>query len=110
MSSTHRAYRLRSVSAGISSLLVSFADVRGPHRQGVHATGCNRRLFLALVSITLRGLVSENVNTLLAVCAIFAAGFPAIVIILQQQLAKRIIHPGPPSVISITSTSDTWLP
>jgi hypothetical protein len=32
-------------------------------------------------------------NTLLAVCAISASGFPIIVIILQKKLAKRKIQP-----------------
>ncbi|WP_144883224.1 MFS transporter [Leclercia adecarboxylata] len=36
------------------------------------------------------GMTPESVNTLLAVCAISAAGFPVIVIILQKKLAERV--------------------
>jgi predicted MFS family arabinose efflux permease len=38
-------------------------------------------------------MASQNINTLLAVCAIFASGFPIIVIILQKKLAKRTFQP-----------------
>ncbi|MEJ5078246.1 MFS transporter [Erwinia sp. MYb535] len=39
------------------------------------------------------GMAPQNLNTLLAVCAISASGFPIIVIILQKKLAKRKIRP-----------------
>ncbi|CAI0977297.1 MFS transporter [Serratia quinivorans] len=38
-------------------------------------------------------MASQNINTLLAVCAISASGFPIIVIILQKKLAKRTFQP-----------------
>ncbi|RKR63924.1 putative MFS family arabinose efflux permease [Yokenella regensburgei] len=38
-------------------------------------------------------IAPQNMNTLLAVCAISASGFPIIVIILQKKLAKRKIQP-----------------
>jgi len=41
------------------------------------------------------GMRSQNVNTLLAVCAISACGFPVIVILLQKKLAKRSLQSGP---------------
>lgn len=41
------------------------------------------------------GMRSQNVNTLLAVCAISACGFPVIVILLQKKLAKRSLPSGP---------------
>ncbi|ROP61701.1 putative MFS family arabinose efflux permease [Enterobacter sp. BIGb0383] len=47
--------------------------------------------FLSAYILPEQGMASENVNTLLALSAISAAGFPAIVIILQKKLAKRII-------------------
>lgn len=40
-------------------------------------------------------MAPQNMNTLLAVCAISASVFPIIVIILQKKLAKRKIQPGP---------------
>ena len=40
-------------------------------------------------------LAPENVNILLAVCAISALIFPVVVLILQKKLAKRMIHPAP---------------
>ncbi|MFS7243293.1 MFS transporter [Serratia proteamaculans] len=40
-------------------------------------------------------MAPQNMNTLLAVCAISASGFPIIVIILQKKLAKRKIQPDP---------------
>ncbi|MFS7179895.1 MFS transporter, partial [Serratia proteamaculans] len=40
-------------------------------------------------------MAPQKMNTLLAVCAISASGFPIIVIILQKKLAKRKIQPDP---------------
>lgn len=39
------------------------------------------------------GMAPQNMNTLLALCAFSAAGFPLLVVILQKKLAKRIIQP-----------------
>jgi len=46
--------------------------------------------FLSSFLLPDHGMTPESVNTLLAVCAISAAGFPVIVIILQKKLAERV--------------------
>jgi len=46
--------------------------------------------FLSSFLIPDQGMAPENINRLLAVCAISAAGFPVIVIILQKKLAARV--------------------
>jgi len=45
--------------------------------------------FLSAFLLPDHGMAPQNVNKLLAVCAISASGFPIIVIILQKKLAKR---------------------
>ncbi|MBV8043566.1 MFS transporter [Pluralibacter sp.] len=50
--------------------------------------------FLSAFLLPDRGMAPQNVNTLLAVCAISASGFPIIVIILQKKLAKRFHLPA----------------
>ncbi|WP_336167709.1 MFS transporter [Acinetobacter sp. 161(2023)] len=45
--------------------------------------------FLSAFLLPAHGMTPQSVNTLLAVCAISAAGFPILVIILQKKLAKR---------------------
>ncbi|RJF57630.1 MFS transporter [Serratia inhibens] len=45
--------------------------------------------FLSAFLLPDHGMTPQNVNKLLAVCAISASGFPIIVIILQKKLAKR---------------------
>ena len=45
--------------------------------------------FLSAFLSPKNAIAPQNVNTLLAVCAISASGFPIIVIILQKKLAKR---------------------
>lgn len=45
--------------------------------------------FLSAFLLPDHGMAPQNVNTLLAICAISASGFPIIVIILQKKLAKR---------------------
>lgn len=49
--------------------------------------------FLSAFLLPEHGMAPQNMNTLLALCAISAAGLPVIVIILQKKLAKRIIEP-----------------
>ncbi|MEJ5177167.1 MFS transporter [Erwinia sp. MYb416] len=49
--------------------------------------------FLSAFLLPDYGMAPQNLNTLLAVCAISASGFPIIVIILQKKLAKRKIRP-----------------
>lgn len=46
--------------------------------------------FLSSFLIPEQGMAPENTNMLLALCAISAAGFPVIVIILQKKLAARV--------------------
>ena len=48
--------------------------------------------FLSAYILPEQGMAPENVNTLLALSAISAAGFPVIVVILQKRLAKRSIQ------------------
>lgn len=50
--------------------------------------------FLSAFLLPAHGITTQNMNTLLAVCAISALGFPIIVIILQKKLAKRTIQPN----------------
>lgn len=50
--------------------------------------------FLSAFLLPEHGIATQNMNTLLAVCAISALGFPIIVIILQKKLAKRTIQPN----------------
>lgn len=50
--------------------------------------------FLSAFLLPEHGIATQNMNTLLAVCAISASGFPIIVIILQKKLAKRTIQPN----------------
>lgn len=45
--------------------------------------------FLSAFLLPDHGMAPQNVNKLLAVCAISASGFPIVVIILQKKLAKR---------------------
>jgi len=49
--------------------------------------------FLSAFLLPEHGMAPQNVNTLLAVCAVSASGFPIIVIILQKKLAKRTAQP-----------------
>ncbi|MBL3521798.1 MFS transporter [Serratia plymuthica] len=46
--------------------------------------------FLSAFLLPDHGIAPQNVNRLLAICAISASGFPIIVIILQKKLAKRV--------------------
>ncbi|MBZ6534075.1 MFS transporter [Acinetobacter seifertii] len=46
--------------------------------------------FLSAFLLPAHGMTPQSVNTLLVVCAISAAGFPILVIILQKKLAKRV--------------------
>ncbi|MEQ1088497.1 MFS transporter [Acinetobacter seifertii] len=46
--------------------------------------------FLSAFLLPAHGMTPQSVNTLLAVCAISAAGFPILIIILQKKLAKRL--------------------
>ena len=46
--------------------------------------------FLSAFLLPAHGMTPQSVNTLLAVCAISAAGFPILIIILQKKLAKRV--------------------
>ncbi|MCH2000498.1 MFS transporter [Acinetobacter seifertii] len=46
--------------------------------------------FLSAFLLPAHGMTPQSVNTLLAVCAISAAGFPILVIILQKKLTKRV--------------------
>ncbi|QNX11099.1 MFS transporter [Acinetobacter seifertii] len=46
--------------------------------------------FLSAFLLPAHGMTPQSVNTLLAVCAISAAGFPILVIVLQKKLAKRV--------------------
>ncbi|WP_151741856.1 MFS transporter [Acinetobacter seifertii] len=46
--------------------------------------------FLSAFLLPAYGMTPQSVNTLLAVCAISAAGFPILIIILQKKLAKRV--------------------
>ena len=49
--------------------------------------------FLSAFLLPNHGMAPQNVNMLLAVCAISALALPIIVIILQKKLAKRKISP-----------------
>ncbi len=49
--------------------------------------------FLSAFLLPDHGMAPQNVNMLLAVCAISASGFPIMVIILQKKLAKRTLQP-----------------
>ncbi|WP_445535146.1 MFS transporter [Acinetobacter sp. G18] len=46
--------------------------------------------FLSAFLLPAHGMTPQSLNTLLAVCAISAAGFPILIIILQKKLAKRV--------------------
>lgn len=46
--------------------------------------------FLSAFLLPAHGMTPQSVNTLLTVCAISAAGFPILIIILQKKLAKRV--------------------
>ncbi|KHO16826.1 MFS transporter [Acinetobacter baumannii] len=46
--------------------------------------------FLSAFLLPAHGMTLQSVNTLLAVCAISAVGFPILIIILQKKLAKRV--------------------
>ncbi|MEN8406397.1 MFS transporter [Acinetobacter seifertii] len=46
--------------------------------------------FLSAFLLPAHGMTPQSVNTLLSVCAISAAGFPILIIILQKKLAKRV--------------------
>lgn len=46
--------------------------------------------FLSAFLLPAHGMTPQSVNTLLVVCAISAAGFPILVIVLQKKLAKRV--------------------
>ncbi|MGK8801422.1 MFS transporter [Acinetobacter seifertii] len=46
--------------------------------------------FLSAFLLPAHGMTPQSVNTLLAVCAISAAGFPILIIILQKKLTKRV--------------------
>lgn len=50
--------------------------------------------FLSAFLLPDHGIATQNMNMLLAICAISALGFPIIVIILQKKLAKRTIQPN----------------
>jgi hypothetical protein len=45
--------------------------------------------FLSAFLLPDHGMAPQNVNKLLMICAISAAGFPILVIIMQKKLAKR---------------------
>lgn len=45
--------------------------------------------FLSAFLLPAHGMTTQNINKLLAICAISAAGFPILVIILQKKLDKR---------------------
>lgn len=49
--------------------------------------------FLSSLLLPDQGITTQNLNRLLAVSALAAAGFPVMVIILQKKLAKRTIQP-----------------
>lgn len=46
--------------------------------------------FLSAFLLPAHGMTPQSVNTLLSVCAISAAGFPILIIILQKKLTKRV--------------------
>ncbi|WP_288421396.1 MFS transporter [uncultured Acinetobacter sp.] len=46
--------------------------------------------FLSAFLLPAHGMTPQSLNTLLSVCAISAAGFPILIIILQKKLAKRV--------------------
>ncbi|VDR27150.1 putative 3-hydroxyphenylpropionic transporter MhpT [Raoultella terrigena] len=49
--------------------------------------------FLSAFLLPEHGMAPQNMNKLLVICAISAAGLPIIVIILQKKLAKRTLRP-----------------
>jgi predicted MFS family arabinose efflux permease len=54
--------------------------------------------FLSAFLLPEHGMAPQNINKLLAVCAISASGLPVTVIILQKKLAKRPLRPDHPIV------------
>lgn len=63
--------------------------------------------FLSSLLLPDLGITTENLNRLLAVSIVAAAGFPIMVIILQKKLAKRSVQPDPLIIDEQKSASGT---
>ncbi|WP_260628064.1 MFS transporter [Serratia liquefaciens] len=81
-----------------SAVTIQFPDDR--HRAGFSSLQTSIMYLITTVAFFLsafllpdQGMTPQNINTLLAICAISASGFPIIVIILQKKLAKRTLQP-----------------
>jgi len=81
-----------------SAITIQFPDDR--HRAGFSSLQTSIMYLITTVAFFLsafllpdQGMTPQNINTLLAICAISASGFPIIVIILQKKLAKRTLQP-----------------
>ncbi|KOC89055.1 MFS transporter [Winslowiella iniecta] len=86
-----------------SALTIQFPDNR--HRAGFSSLQTSIMYLISTVAFFLSAILlpghdmaPQHINSLLAICAISAAGFPVMVIILQKKLAKRTLEPDYPSV------------
>ncbi|CAI1761694.1 putative 3-hydroxyphenylpropionic transporter MhpT [Serratia liquefaciens] len=89
-----------SYSRLVSSSAVTIQFPDDGHRAGFSSLQTSIMYLITTVAFFLsafllpdQGMTPQNINTLLAICAISASGFPIIVIILQKKLAKRTLHP-----------------
>ncbi len=89
-----------SYSRLVSSSAVSIQFPDDSQRAGFSSLQTSIMYLIATVAFFLsafllpdHGMAPQNVNMLLAVCAISASGFPIMVIILQKKLAKRTLQP-----------------
>ncbi|AKE09818.1 MFS transporter [Serratia liquefaciens] len=89
-----------SYSRLVSSSAVTIQFPDDGHRAGFSSLQTSIMYLITTVAFFLsafllpdQGMTPQNINTLLAICAISASGFPIIVIILQKKLAKRTLQP-----------------
>lgn len=89
-----------SYSRLVSSSAVTIQFPDDGHRAGFSSLQTSIMYLITTVAFFLsafllpdQGMTLQNINTLLAICAISASGFPIIVIILQKKLAKRTLQP-----------------
>lgn len=90
-----------SYSRLVSSSALTIQFPKDSQRAGFSSLQTSIMYFITTVAFFLsafllpdHGIAAQNMNTLLAVCAMSALGFPIIVIILQKKLAKRTIQPN----------------
>ena len=89
-----------SYSRLVSSSAVTIQFPDDGHRAGFSSLQTSIMYLITTVAFFLsafllpdQGMTPQNINTLLAICAISASEFPIIVIILQKKLAKRTLQP-----------------